>query len=114
MVCALNAATSRKWPRYETVHGELRVTPGPGVLHQWISDGLPIELGMDLRRERVDVAFTSPVDITWGRRDTVVQPDEFVVPTDVWAAMKRVWHPKGAGEPFAFDLAAPFAELDAP
>ena len=182
MVGALTAAAARMWPRYETLHGELLVSPGPSVRHQWIADELLVELKLYLRRERVGEAFSSPSHITWGRRDTAVQPDVFVVPREVWAAMHRapmwssathlqvvaeiisprtrkvdrftkralyqqqgvelywaidptrrlaevwtrdaelprvererlVWHPAGAAEPFAFDLAARFAEMDAP
>jgi Uma2 family endonuclease len=167
------------WPRYETLYGELVVTPAPGGAHNWIADRLCAELLAYLDRWPVGMAFSAPADVSWGRRDVLVQPDVFVVPMEQgrrairlggesWAAVrhlllaveivspgsgrrdrfaKRVlyqrqgveaywvidperreaewwtpdaeeprvererlaWHPAGADEPFAFDLAARFA-----
>lgn len=93
MVRARNAANPSKWPRYETVYGELLVSPSPAVPHNWIADQLLFELMLYLRREPLGVAMSSPSDISWGRRDTTVQPDMFVIPADVWAATERnpVW-----------------------
>ena len=169
----------RAWPRYETVHGELIVTPGPGHAHQWVTLEVAGELRTYLAREPVGVVLTSPADVSWGRQDVLVQPDVFVMPTahargalgeegwtavrhlllaveivspssarvdrfrkrrlyqsqgvptywvidaqrgeaEVWtpdAELPRVererlaWHPEGAGEPFAFDLAGCLARL---
>lgn len=84
MVYALNAASPTPWPRYETVCGELLVTPAPGMPHQWIVGELHAELRSYLARERVGIAMLSPADIRWGRVETAVQPDVFVIPMDVW------------------------------
>ena len=70
---------TRHWPRYETVHGELLVTPAPRVDHQEIVRRLIVALSAYLERERVGHVFMSPADISWGP-DTLVQPDVFVVP----------------------------------
>lgn len=180
MVRALNAANPTHWPRYEAVYGELLVTPAPREPHQWIAGELFVALHAYLKREPVGVAYLAPADISWGRRDTTVQPDVFVVPKDhvrasrrakSWDAIRHlllaaevtspstrhrdrfqkrllyqrqrvepywvidperrvaevwtpeaelpaaeharlVWHPAGAGAPFAFDLAGAFAEFD--
>ena len=53
--------------RYETVHGELLVTPAPRADHQYV-----------LRRYPVGKVFMSPADISWAP-DVLVQPDLFVV-----------------------------------
>lgn len=88
-VRALNAANPRWWPRYEAVYGELLVTPAPREIHQWMAGELFAELRAYLKRERAGVAYMAPADISWGRRDTTVQPDVFVVPrADVRAARR--------------------------
>jgi Uma2 family endonuclease len=67
--------------RYETVHGELLVTPAPRVWHQEIV----FRLGHGLHGYLADIGlghlFQSPADISWGP-DTLVQPDLFVVELD--------------------------------
>jgi Uma2 family endonuclease len=80
MVRALTVET-RHWPRYETVHGELLVTPAPRLWHQEIVLRLAMALTSYLDREPAGHAFTSPSDISWGP-DTLVQPDVFVVPIE--------------------------------
>jgi Uma2 family endonuclease len=80
MVRALTDET-RHWPRYETVHGELLVTPVPRLWHQEIVLRLAIALTSYLDRDPVGHAFMSPSDISWGP-DTIVQPDVFVVPIE--------------------------------
>ncbi|MBV9881077.1 MAG: Uma2 family endonuclease [Gemmatirosa sp.] len=72
----------RAWPRYETLYGELVVTPSPRIPHQEIAGELFGELRAYLQRERIGKAFTAPADISWGRTDVLVQPDVFVVPID--------------------------------
>jgi Uma2 family endonuclease len=67
--------------RYETVFGELLVTPAPRAWHQEIVARLSDELRAYLRTERVGHAMMSPADISWGA-DTLVQPDLFVVPLE--------------------------------
>ena len=67
--------------RYETVHGELLVTPAPGGLHQPVLAELFHQLAgyldpYELRRQ----LLSSPADISYGD-DTLVQPDLFVADT---------------------------------
>jgi Uma2 family endonuclease len=64
--------------RYETVHGELLVTPAPSALHQEVILRLIVLLDAYLKREPVGKLFQSPADISWGD-DVLVQPDLFVV-----------------------------------
>jgi Uma2 family endonuclease len=80
--------------RYETVHGELLVTPAPRALHQLVLGRLFIQLSNYLERAGVGHLFTSPADISWGE-DTLVQPDLFVVPLEDartldWRVMQRL------------------------
>ena len=70
----------RAWPRFETLYGELAVTPAPEGAHQLLVSELVVELGLYLRRWPVGRVFASPADISWGRSDVLVQPDVFVVP----------------------------------
>jgi Uma2 family endonuclease len=81
-VRALNAHQPKHWPRYETVHGELLVSPAPKMLHHVVVENLVFALRVYLRRERVGQAFGAPADISWGRDDVCVQPDAFVIPRD--------------------------------
>ena len=64
--------------RYETVHGELLVTPAPRAFHQLVAQRLTTALSHYLDRQRVGQVFASPADISWAP-DTLVQPDVFVV-----------------------------------
>lgn len=66
--------------RYETVHGELLVTPAPRGGHQVLVTRLATGLANYLDREPVGTVLVSPADISWGREDVLVQPDVFVVP----------------------------------
>jgi Uma2 family endonuclease len=80
--------------RYETVHGELLVTPAPRWWHQELLLRLLQDLGEYLRRYPFAHPVFSPADISWGP-DTLVQPDLFVVPmadarTGDWARMQRL------------------------
>ena len=81
--------------RYEVVHGELLVTPAPRALHQLIVTRLAVALGVYLERHPGAVVLVSPADISWGRRDVLVQPDVFVVAreevrTEDWAKMRTL------------------------
>lgn len=67
--------------RYETVHGELLVTPSPRALHQIVLGRLTLWLGNYLARERAGHLISSPADISWSA-DTLVQPDCFVLPLE--------------------------------
>jgi Uma2 family endonuclease len=63
--------------RYETVHGELLVTPAPRPWHQEIVLRLLVKLDTYLKANPVGHLFQSPADISWGP-DVLVQPDLFV------------------------------------
>ena len=66
--------------RYETVHGELLVTPAPTLSYQEIAGRLYLVLSEYLQHHaavRGHVMF-SPADISWAP-DVLVQPDLFVV-----------------------------------
>lgn len=80
--------------RYETVHGELLVTPAPRHLHQRVAGRFFRILADYVEREGLGEVIASPADISWGE-DILVQPDVFVVPlgearTLDWAAMKTI------------------------
>ncbi|HET7551158.1 MAG TPA: Uma2 family endonuclease [Gemmatimonadaceae bacterium] len=82
MVRELNAREPRHWPRYETVHGELLVSPGPRPWHQMVVGRLLVALHQYLDREQVGLVLSSPSDISWGLPDVLVQPDVFVMAVD--------------------------------
>lgn len=63
--------------RYETVHGELLVTPAPRLEHQYVVTELVARLHPYLTRNPVGRVLTSPADISWAP-DVLVQPDVFV------------------------------------
>jgi Uma2 family endonuclease len=63
--------------RYETVHGELLVTPAPRLLHQLVVQRLAAALDRYLSAHHVGQVLPSPADISWGP-DILVQPDVFV------------------------------------
>ena len=64
--------------RYETVHGELLVTPAPRAWHQEVLGRVEWDLRRFLHDHQVAHLFASPADISWGP-DILVQPDLFVV-----------------------------------
>ncbi len=74
--------------RYETVHGELLVTPAPPLIHQRIVRRLTITLDRYVTRHSIGEVFASPADISWSP-DTLIQPDVFVV--DVEEARTLNW-----------------------
>jgi Uncharacterized protein conserved in cyanobacteria len=82
MVRSLNASERRHWPRYETVHGELLVSPAPRWWHQEVVGGIYTALRAYLSPERLGRVVISPADVTFGEADTLVQPDIFVVPME--------------------------------
>ncbi|HWP36299.1 MAG TPA: Uma2 family endonuclease [Gemmatimonadales bacterium] len=67
--------------RYETVHGELLVTPTPRADHQYVIAELMGRLYPYLKRFPVGRVLTSPADISWAP-DVLVQPDLFVAAID--------------------------------
>ncbi len=80
--------------RYETVYGELLVTPAPKAWHQEVLGRVQLALGLYLKENRVGHLFASPADISWSD-DTLVQPDLFVADfeqarTMDWAQMKKL------------------------
>ncbi len=80
--------------RYETVHGELLVTPAPRAWHQEVHARLFTALRAYLEANPVGLALASPADISWGP-DILVQPDLFVVALDEartldWARMRTL------------------------
>ncbi len=80
--------------RYETVYGELLVTPAPKAWHQEVLGRVQFALGLYLKENRVGHLFASPADISWSD-DTLVQPDLFVADfeqarTMDWAQMKKL------------------------
>ena len=86
---------SRNWPRYETVHGELLVTPAPRPMHQRVAFHLARRLAEYLDRAPVGAVLMSPADISFGLADVLVQPDVFVVPkaearTLKWSGITRL------------------------
>src|SRR5438309_622850 len=72
--------------RYETVHGELLVTPAPRALHQIVLVRLSQSLGRYLERHPVGQLLYSPADLSWGP-DILVQPDIFLAP---WAEVRTL------------------------
>ena len=67
--------------RYETVHGELLVTPAPRLWHQVVTKRLLVGLELYLSTEPIGVVLQSPADISWSDH-ILVQPDLFVVECD--------------------------------
>ncbi|WP_284349897.1 Uma2 family endonuclease [Roseisolibacter agri] len=95
MVRALNEANPHWTPRYETVYGELLVTPAPRVWHEVVVLRLVTALTTFLRDDPTWVVFGSLSDLTWGLPDTLVSPDVFVVSraeaaTDSWDRFRTV------------------------
>ena len=73
--------------RYETVHGELLVTPAPGGRHQFVLARLFRVLDAYLTANGLEQLCWSPADISFGD-DTLVQPDLFVADLSV---LKQTW-----------------------
>lgn len=63
--------------KYETVHGELLVTPAPRPWHEVLVSRLFLEIATYLRESPVGLCLTRG-DISWSP-DTLVSPDLFVV-----------------------------------
>ena len=80
--------------RYETVHGELLVTPAPKLWHQEIVGRLYESLRTSVRAHGGGHVFVSPADVSW-TDDTLVQPDVFVADLEEartldWANVKTL------------------------
>ena len=83
-------------PRYETVHGELLVTPAPRYAHQEVVVRLIVALRLYLARHpAAGHVMLSPADVSFGLPDVLVQPDVFVLAPDEtrpqsWTAITRL------------------------
>jgi len=80
--------------RYETVHGELLVTPAPRPWHQEVVDRVRDRLKAYLAHQPGWHLFSAPADIS-PATDVLVQPDLFVVPiaqarTLEWAQLRHL------------------------
>ena len=80
--------------RYETVFGELLVTPAPRAWHQEIAARIFVALRRYVGSLACGHLFQSPADISWGP-DVLVQPDLFVVDLEQarsmdWSQMKNL------------------------
>ena len=80
--------------RYETVHGELLVTPAPRPWHQVVLGRLHAALFNYVEKRALGVVLQSPADISWSDH-ILVQPDLFVVDRDEvrtmdWQRMKTL------------------------
>ena len=88
-VRALNEANPKWWPRYECVYGELLVSPAPAMPHQVVISRLHAMMASYIGAQALPLmALTAPADISWGRDDVTVQPDEFVVPIGM---LREAW-----------------------
>ncbi|MGI9077936.1 MAG: Uma2 family endonuclease [Gemmatimonadaceae bacterium] len=65
--------------KYETVYGELLVSPSPRPWHEIVVKRLIVALAAYLDQQRVGEVLGSRGDISWSS-DTLVQPDVYVVP----------------------------------
>jgi Uma2 family endonuclease len=74
--------------RYETVHGELLVTPAPAGLHQLVVMRLIRAIDPYLMAHGLEALLTAPADITFDD-DTLVQPDLFVADLREWIAVRQ-------------------------
>ncbi|HEX5438905.1 MAG TPA: Uma2 family endonuclease [Gemmatimonadaceae bacterium] len=94
MVRELNERSPWNGPRYETVHGELLVSPAPRMAHQEVVGDIYYALRLYLDREPASRAFMSPADVSWGLPDVLTQPDVFVIPTEETESgdWKRIRH----------------------
>src|SRR6266540_922429 len=80
--------------RYETVHGELLVTPAPRVWHQVVLDRVRDALNAYVTRHPQWYMLAAPADIS-PAPDVLVQPDLFVVPIEEvrtldWARLQHL------------------------
>lgn len=74
--------TSRHWPRYELLDGELLVTNAPTLAHQWAVTELAVLLREYCVAQGVGIALVSPADIELAP-ESIMQPDVFVVPMEL-------------------------------
>lgn len=60
--------------RYETIAGELFVTPAPSPRHQTVLGRLHLTIGMYVERHRLGNVWFAPLDVVYGPL-TLVEPD---------------------------------------
>ena len=65
--------------RYETVYGELLVSPSPRPRHQIAGARILAAMFKYLEANPGPMVLYSPADLTFGRDDVLVQPDIFVL-----------------------------------
>lgn len=78
-VRALMEASPTRWPRYETIDGDLIVTPAPRLAHQLVLELLRDVVKPYIAAHKLGLLLGAPADIEL-ERETIVQPDLFVVP----------------------------------
>ena len=90
--------------RYEAIDGELFVTPSPSYRHQYAVLALAVRLRAFLAAYPVGQVIIAPADVEFSR-DTVVEPDVFVVPL---VDGRRPQTTKEAGRPLlAIEVVSP-------
>lgn len=65
--------------RYETVYGELLVSPSPRPRHQIVGARILAALFTYIEANPGPLVLYSPADLSFGRDDVLVQPDIFVL-----------------------------------
>ncbi len=60
--------------RYETIAGELFVTPAPSLWHQEVAGRLHLLMGEHVRRHKLGKLWFAPLDVVFGPL-TLVEPD---------------------------------------
>ena len=80
--------------KYELAYGKLLVSPSPRYRHQDVVMRLTEALLQYALNQPIGRVFNVAADLTWGRRDTLVQPDVFVIPPEddgrEWSDVRRV------------------------
>jgi len=81
--------------RYETVYGELLVSPSPRPRHQIVGARILAALFSYVEANPGALVLYSPADLSFGRDDVLVQPDIFVLrPEDAsftqWSTVGRL------------------------
>jgi Uma2 family endonuclease len=81
--------------RYETVYGELLVSPSPRPRHQVVAARIFGAFFKYLESSAGAIVLYSPADLSFGREDVLVQPDIFVVrpedaPVATWNDVSRL------------------------
>jgi len=68
--------------RYETVYGELLVSPAPRPRHQIVGARILAALFNYIEANPGPMVLYSPADLSFGRDDVLVQPDIYVLRTE--------------------------------